>query len=171
MHLPVIEVVVGGLYGALGVPQRVTATDDDIARARAALDFVGVGGLADRDVMTLSTGQARRVLIARALVGQPVALVLDEPCTGLDPEGMRSVRRCMRSLAQSGISLILVTHYPEDVVPEIERVVLLKDGSIAADGRKEDLLTSESLSSLFDVPLRVMRYGERGEYFALASEY
>ncbi|MCB7225030.1 ABC transporter, partial [Anaerostipes caccae] len=70
------------------------------------------------------TGQARRALIARALVHDPEALVFDEPCTGLDPEGMFYVRRSMRALAQAGKSIVLVTHYPEDVIPEIVRLVL-----------------------------------------------
>lgn len=171
VHLPAIDVVVGGLYGSIGVPQRVAVSDENRARALRALGMVGVADVADRDVMTLSTGQSRRVLIARALVGEPAALVLDEPCTGLDPQGMHHVRASMRRLAQAGITLVLVTHYPEDVVPEIGRIVLLKDGRVRADGAKERVLTSESMSDLFDAPLRIVRTGARGEYYSIASEY
>ena len=171
VHLPAIDVVVGGLYGSLGVPQRVAVSDESRTRALRALGMVGVADVADRDVMTLSTGQSRRVLIARALVGEPAALVLDEPCTGLDPQGMHHVRASMRRLAQADITLVLVTHYPEDVVPEIGRIVLLKDGRVRADGAKERVLTSESMSDLFDAPLRIVRTGARGEYYSIASEY
>lgn len=167
VHVPVVDVVAGGLFGALGIPahvggaddarERTRVVDDARERARAALELVGIAGLAPRDVTTLSTGQARRVLIARALVRGPEALVLDEPCAGLDPEGMHYVRTSMRSLARRGTGIILVTHHPEDIVPEIERLVLLKDGAVIADGPKRELLTDESMTALFDVPLHVRR--------------
>lgn len=170
-HLPVIEVVMGGLHGTLGLPRHIDSKSQDELRAHEVLALVGVDDLADRDAMTLSTGQARRVLIARALVHRPVALVLDEPCTGLDPEGQHSVRSSMRTLAQKGISLVLVTHYPEDLIPEIKRVVLLKSGRVCADGPKERLITSEMMSKLFGVELRVSRSGTHGDYYALVDEY
>ena len=85
------------------------------------MELLGVDELAARDIMTLSTGQARRVLIARALVHDPEVLVFDEPCTGLDPEGMYYVRSSMRTLAKAGKGIVLVTHYPEDIIPEIKR--------------------------------------------------
>lgn len=167
VHLPAIDVVAGGLFGALGIPahvggaddarERARIVDDARERARAALELVGIAGLAPRDVTTLSTGQARRVLIARALVRDPEALVLDEPCAGLDPEGMHYVRASMRLLARRGIGIVLVTHHPEDIVPEIERLVLLKDGAVMADGPKRELLTDEAMTALFGVPLRVRR--------------
>ena len=145
VHLPAVDIVAGGLYGALGIPQAVVAADADAARDRAlaTMGLLGIADLAARDVMTLSTGQARRALIARALVHDPEALVLDEPCTGLDPEGMFYVRRSMRALAQAGKSIVLVTHYPEDVIPEIARLVLVKDGAVFADGPKERLLSDD----------------------------
>ena len=98
VHMPAIEVVAGGLYGSLGVPKRVNASEDDYARCRKTMATLGVESIADRDVMTLSTGQARRVLFARALVHDPDVVVLDEPCTGLDPQGMHYVRRSMRAI-------------------------------------------------------------------------
>ena len=109
----------------------------------------------------------------------PEALVLDEPCTGLDPEGMFYVRRSMRALAQAGKSIVLVTHYPEDVIPEITRLVLVKDGAVFADGPKEHLLSDDTMSALFGVPLRVKRTAvpalaknaEEDAYFSLVSAY
>lgn len=157
VHLPAIDVVAGGLYGALGVPAHVEGEDEARERACAALELIGIAELATRDVLTLSTGQARRVLIARALVHDPEVLVFDEPCAGLDPEGMHHVRSSMRLLARRGTGIILVTHHPEDIVPEIDRLVLLKGGTVIADGPKRELLTDEVMSTLFEVPLRVRR--------------
>lgn len=161
VHLPAVEVVVGGLYGVLGIPRHISATESDFARAKEAMARVGIADLAERDVMSLSTGQARRVLIARALVRKPMAVVLDEPCAGLDPSGMYYMRRTMSSLAEEGCSLVLVTHCPEDIVPEIKRVVLVKEGHVFADGSKEALLVDEVMTDLFDVPLHVLRDGDR----------
>ena len=181
VHLPTVDIVAGGLYGALGIPQAVAAADADAARDRAlaTMGLLGIADLAVRDAMTLSTGQARRALIARALVHDPEALVLDEPCTGLDPEGMFYVRRSMRALAQAGKSIVLVTHYPEDVIPEIARLVLVKDGAVFADGPKESLLSDDTMSALFGVTLRVNRTAvpalaknaEEDAYFSLVSAY
>lgn len=188
VHLPSVDVVAGGLFGALGIPARTdgAAVDDARVRAHGAMELLGVDDLATRDIMTLSTGQARRVLIARALVHDPDALVFDEPCTGLDPEGMYYVRSSMRTLAQAGKSIVLVTHYPEDVIPEIRRVVLLKNGLIHADGAKGSLMNDQVMSELFDVPLHVRRMtvpapdaraagkfddAREEEYFSLVSAY
>ncbi len=181
VHQPVVDIVAGGLFGALGIPQAVAAADADGARDRAlaTMGLLGIADLAARDAMTLSTGQARRALIARALVHDPEALVFDEPCTGLDPEGMFYVRRSMRALAQAGKSIVLVTHYPEDIIPEIARLVLVKDGAVFADGPKERLLSDDTMSALFDVPLRVKRTAvpavaknaEEDAYFSLVSAY
>lgn len=93
VHLPAVEVVIGGLYGTLGLPLRTEVSEADRAAAMDALDRLGIAGIAGWDIMTLSTGQARRVLVARELVRDPQVLVYDEPCTGLDPEGMYHVRK------------------------------------------------------------------------------
>ncbi len=168
VHLPAVEVVVGGLFGTLGLPMRAEVTDAHRAAAMDALDRLGIAGIAGQDIMTLSTGQARRVLVARELVRDPQVLVYDEPCTGLDPEGMYHVRKTMSTLAAEGRSVILVTHYPEDIIPEIGRVLLIKDSRVFADGAKADLMRDEVLSDLFDVPLAVDEhegwYSLRGKY-------
>lgn len=161
VHLPALDIVAGGLFGSLGVPMRVTVTDDQRAQAHKAMAAVGVEDLASRDILTLSTGQARRVLIARALVHEPDILIFDEPCTGLDPAGMYYVRQTMSALARTGHAVLLVTHYPEDIVPEIGRLLLLRDGRLIADGPKANLLTSETMSDLFAVPLEVLRAHDR----------
>ena len=108
------------------------------------------------------------MLVARELVRDPQVLIFDEPCTGLDPEGMYHVRQTMRTLAAEGRSVVLVTHYPEDIIPDIRRVLLVKDAEVFADGPKELLLTSEVMSELFGVPLAV---GEAGGWYSLRGAY
>lgn len=157
VHVPTVDVVAGGLFGTLGVPRAIDGAGDARSSAKGALVQLGIADLADRDIMTLSTGQARRALIARALVHDPEVLVFDEPCTGLDPEGMYYVRRSMRALARSGRTIVLVTHYPEDIIPEIDRLVLVKHGEVVADGGKDLLLADERMSDLYDIPVHVER--------------
>lgn len=168
VHLPVIDIVCGGLFGTLGIPQHCNVTEESYEQAQKSLDMLGVGALAHRDVLTLSSGQARRVLIARALIHDPQVLVFDEPTSTLDPEGMYYVRKAMRDLVAIGKSIILVTHYPEDIIPEIDRVLLLKDGKVFDDGAKQDLLTTEKMQALFGVPLKIL---SQDAYYSLVSEY
>jgi iron complex transport system ATP-binding protein len=164
VHLSVREVVLGGRFGSLGVPPHLLASvsDEDERAADAAMAELGIDSYAERDMRTLSTGEARRALIARALVHDPAVLVLDEPCAGLDPTGSWHVREWMRRLAEGGRTLVLVTHHVEDVVRQIERVVLMSHGDVVADGPKQDVLTSERLSEVFGVPLELEE--RAGEY-------
>ena len=168
VHLPVSDIVCGGIFGTLGLPNHVEATAAQRALALDALERLGIAELAERDVLTLSTGQVRRVLVARELMSDPKILIFDEPCTGLDPEGMYHVRRTMGLLAEEGRSVVLVTHYPEDIIPAIGRVLLIKDAEVFADGPKEELLTSETMSELFGVPLVV---DEAGGWYSLRGDY
>lgn len=168
VHLPVIDIVCGGFFGTLGLPRGVQVDAAMRAASLDALEKLGIADLSARDVLTLSTGQVRRVLVARELVHDPQVLVFDEPCTGLDPQGMYQIRSTMRALAEEGRSVVLVTHYPEDIVPAIERVVLIKDAAILADGSKRDLLTDEAMSDLFDAPLRVE---ERDGWYAIRGVF
>lgn len=163
VHMTAIEVVVGGLFGSLGVPIRQMVEDWQVDLAFEAMESLGIMDLAYRDILTLSTGQARRVLIARALINNPDVLVFDEPCSGLDPQGMYYVRRTISKLAREGRAIILVTHYLEDIVPEIERVVLLKDGRVEAAGAKPDMLIDANITALFDVPIQVLQ--SDGNYY------
>lgn len=168
VHLPAYDIVAGGLFGSLGIPMNHKVLPESRERIMGIMEMLGVVDLADRDIKTMSTGQARRILLARALVHDPEVLVFDEPTTGLDPEGMYYVRKSMRDLVAAGKSIILVTHYPEDIIPEIDRVVMIKEGKLFDDGPKEQLLTSKRMSELFAVPLRII---EQDGYFSLVSEY
>ena len=125
---------------------------------------LGVAHLAERPVAQMSSGEAKRTLIARALVHEPQALLFDEPSNALDIAAQIQLRDTMRELAQSGMGILLVTHHVSEIFPEIERVVLLRDGRIQADGPKEKVLTAENLSKLFGVPLRL---GQQDGFFHL----
>lgn len=157
VHLPASQVVLGGYFGSLGVPVNYAdfLTDDMREEAMDRMRELGCDQLAKRDIRTLSTGQARRVLIARALVAEPQTVVLDEPCAGLDPEGIWHVRQAVEEMAQAGRSIILVTHQVEDIQPGIDRVLLVKNAHIVGDGPTSEMITQERMRELFGVPVRV----------------
>jgi iron complex transport system ATP-binding protein len=150
-----LELVVSGFFGSIGVWPYEEVTEEMKARARAAMERLEAAHLADRWLDELSSGEARRLLIARALIHGPDTLLLDEPTTSLDLPSLREVRRRMRKLASDGVGLLLVTHHLDDIIPEIERVILLRAGRVAFDGRKEEILTSARLSAVFGVELEV----------------
>jgi iron complex transport system ATP-binding protein len=125
---------------------------------------MGAGHLARRLMNEMSSGEARRVLLARALVTNPRALVLDEPTTGLDVVGRHRFMERVRTIAREGTTLILITHHVEEIIPEIGRVILLREGRIAGDGAKRDMLTERHLSEAFDGRMKVEQ--SEGYYFA-----
>jgi iron complex transport system ATP-binding protein len=112
-------------------------------------------------VSHLSSGEAKRVLIARALVHDPESLLFDEPGNALDVAAHAALLDTMTSLARAGVGVVLVTHHVSEIIPEIERVVMLKAGRVFADGPKSEVLTSERLSALFGVTAEVHRHGPR----------
>jgi len=125
--------------------------------AEDALAELKIAHLAERPVSEMSSGEARRVLIARALVHRPQALLFDEPCNSLDLTAQHSLRHTMSLLARSGTAIILVTHDLADIVPEIQRVVLMSGGRVVADGPKEEILQVAHLSALFGVNVDMAR--------------
>jgi iron complex transport system ATP-binding protein len=150
-----LDAVVSGFFATHGLfaHQRVTAAMRQ--RAMEALDRVDAARLANATLDTMSTGEARRVLIARALVHEPVALVLDEPTRGLDLVSRYQFMERVRAIARAGTTILLVTHYVDEIIPEISRVVLLRRGRIVSDGAKADVLTGTPLSHAFDAALSV----------------
>lgn len=151
------DVVLSGFFSSNDVYPNHLVTEEQIERADATLDQLQVLHLADRSVIEMSSGEARRVLIARALVHQPKALLFDEPSNSLDLFAHRALRETMSQLARSGIGIVLVTHDLSDVIPEIERVVLMSKGRVLSDGRKEDILQSPRLSEVFGLKVEVAR--------------
>jgi iron complex transport system ATP-binding protein len=157
--LTVADVVLSGFFGSVGLWPHHVVTGQMHATVRTTLTRLGALRLASRPIATLSAGETRRVLIARALVHEPCALLLDEPGTSLDVAGLAELRSAMREVAASGTTLILVTHQLGDIVPEIQRIVLLKRGRILADGPRHAVLTGPMLSALYDCPIDVTQRG------------
>lgn len=152
-----LDVVLSGFFSSTRIFPNHSFDPTQTQMAEAALADLGVSHLAERAVEEMSSGEAKRVLIARALVHKPRALLFDEPCNSLDILAQRSLRETLRSLARSGIGIILVSHELADIVPEIERVVLMANGRIVADGPKEEVLQGERLSKLFGVSVELSR--------------
>ncbi len=158
-----MELVVASFFGTGRIFLHHEVTDEQRARALEALNRVEAGALADRRLSEMSSGEARRVVIARALVHRPEVLVLDEPTTGLDLVARRAFLGTLRRLAANEATLVLVTHHIEEIVPEVKRVVLMRGGRIAADGPPDDVLTAAALSDAFGAAVKPVRRNGRYE--------
>jgi iron complex transport system ATP-binding protein len=159
-----LAAVLSGFVASQGILRYSAITDDMRRRAAEALEKMAAAHLSHRLMNEMSSGEARRVLLARALVTNPRALVLDEPTTGLDVVGRHRFMERVRTIARDGTTLILITHHVEEIIPEIGRVILLRNGRIAGDGSKDDMLTEAHLSTAFDGRMKVDR--SDGYYFA-----
>ena len=129
----------------------------DLSRARRLLDQVGVASLAERLYGTLSEGERKRVQIARALMTDPELLLLDEPAAGLDLGGREDLVHRLGELAADpdAPALVMVTHHVEEIPPGFTHALLLREGSVVAQGLLDATMTSENLSKTFDLPLRL----------------
>ena len=149
------DAVLSSLRGAYGRTRDMRFSAQEKQRAVESMEQMGVADLAGREFGTLSSGERRRILIARALVHQPEVLVLDEPSTALDFSAALQLGSTLRSLIRGGRDLVLVTHHPAEIPPEISRVILLKNGRIFTEGAKKNVLTTSILTELFATPLKV----------------
>jgi iron complex transport system ATP-binding protein len=156
--------VLSAFVASDGILRYATVTDEMRRRAAAALERMGVAHLARRSLDAMSSGEARRVILARALVTSPRALVLDEPTTGLDLVARHDFMERVRLIAREGTTLILITHHIDEIVPEIARVILLRGGRIAGDGPKRSMLTAEHLTDVFDAAIALDE--SHGYYYA-----
>jgi iron complex transport system ATP-binding protein len=151
------EVVLSGFFSSIGIQPYHDVTPAMVEKADQVLELLEAPHLADREMTEMSSGEAHRMLIGRALVHDPLALLLDEPSNSLDFRAALELREILRKLAQSGTGIVMVTHHLPDILPEIDRVILLRAGRIFADGPKAELLTTERLSGLFGLPVEVAR--------------
>ena len=152
-----LDAVIAGFFSASTLWPNITVSGEMRDRAREALERMEAMHLAGRLVGEMSAGEKRRILIARALVHRPRQLLLDEPSNALDLAAQRELRQTLRRLAAEGTGLVLVTHHLGDILPEIERVILMREGRIAGDGPRAELLTEARLGELFGVPIRIGR--------------
>jgi iron complex transport system ATP-binding protein len=157
------EVILSGYFSSIGLFNRMVTPEME-RKADEILAFLEIEHLKDRRMTALSSGESRRLLIGRALVHNPKTLILDEPTNSLDLHALHTFRRTLRKIARSGTGIILVTHNLHDIIPEISRVVLMKDGRFCGDGPKQAMLTDANIGDLFCVPLHVRE--EDGYYYA-----
>ncbi|MDR3765323.1 MAG: ATP-binding cassette domain-containing protein [Acidobacteriota bacterium] len=149
------EAILSGFFSSVGLGAFHKVTGAMQERAAEVMEQLEIPHLANRLVSEMSSGEGRRVMIARALVHAPRALLFDEPSNSLDVTSQRELRQTMSKLARSGLTVLLITHHLPDVVPEIGRVIFMRQGSFAADGAKAELLTSARLSELFSCSVGV----------------
>ncbi len=151
----VSEVIASGFFGSLDIFRNMEVTDRMARRVRETAAVLGIDDLLGRELEGLSLGEMRRTLIARALVIRPGMLVLDEPMTGLDIVMASRFREMFDILMDRGVNILMVTHDLADIPRRIDRAVLMKDGRVFSDGRKEEVLTSANLSETYGEPINV----------------
>jgi len=153
------HVVLSGFYSSIDIAPHHTFSTAQFDTASAIMEELGILHLKKKKYGTMSTGEKRRFLLARALIHDPEVLILDEPTTGLDLTAIRSYYHHMSNLMKAGRTIILVTHHIYEIPPDIRRVIMLKQGKIVHDGPKEKLLTSDILSGLYETPVRLVHAG------------
>lgn len=165
------DAVLTGFFSSSTLWPNLTVTDEMRVRAEEVLELVGAVALAEKPVGQMSAGEQRRIMIGRALVGSRASasgasgsemLLLDEPSNALDLAAQQALRSMLRRLAQKGTGIMLITHHIADILPEIDRVIMMRGGRIVADGSKIELLTAARLSELFGSEVHVT---ERDGFF------
>ncbi|GHT47005.1 molybdenum ABC transporter ATP-binding protein [Endomicrobiia bacterium] len=161
-----IEAVLSGFFASIGIWNNHVVTKDMIKKADEMIELLDVSFLKDKKLETMSSGEARRFLIARALVSNPKVLVLDEPSNSLDIASSVKFHNTMRKIVASGTKIVLVTHRISDIIPEMNRFVFLKKGKIFADGKHTEVFNSNTFSSLFDMEVNI---GENNGLYSITS--
>ena len=156
-----LEIVAGGSQAMIGYWGKISRSERE--RARRFLSLLRVPQAAERSWEVLSQGERQRVLIARALMADPVILILDEPCAGLDPVARERFLNDISKLAgkKQAPALVLVTHHIEEIVPEFTHVLALRRGRIAYSGPKSRGLEAEMLATVFNAKLVVRKSASR----------
>ena len=157
------EALLSGFFSSTEIWPHNEVTAPMREKADEVLDLLEITRLADHQTDQMSTGELRRILIGRALVHDPRALILDEPTAGLDLRAVSEFREVLRKITNRGTMIVMVTHHLPDIIPEISRIVLMKGGQVFHDGPKDDVLASPRLSELFGMPIEVVR---RDGYYA-----
>jgi iron complex transport system ATP-binding protein len=162
LHTTGRDAVLTGFFSSSTLWPNLTVTEEMRERSEDVLKLVDAIDIAEKPVGQMSAGQQRRIMIGRALVGSAGMLLLDEPSNALDLAAQAELRNLLRKLAQEGTGILLITHHIADIPPEIDRVLMMQDGRIVADGPKHDLLTAARLSALFETGVQL---SERDGFF------
>jgi iron complex transport system ATP-binding protein len=150
-----LGVVVSGLHNSIGLFSHQEITDSELKRGKKILEYLGIQDLANCRYRQMSTGQQRICLLGRALIHNPDHLILDEPTSGLDVRATYKYMKIIRELLCNGKTILLATHHINEIPPEIERVILIKEGKIFDDDKKEILFTDDKISEFFNIPLKI----------------
>lgn len=164
------DAVLTGFFSSSRLWPNLTVTDGMREQANQSLHDAGAAYLVEKELQTMSSGEQRRILIARALAGSSMRstgngtgvgttqrmLLLDEPSNNLDLAAQRELHRALRRVAQSGATILLITHHVADLIPEIRRVLLMKEGRVYRHGDRAELLSSGSLSELFETTVTLL---------------
>lgn len=155
------EIVLSGAYASIGLYEKPTPEIRE--KAIHLLHQLGAIEYADRDYKTLSQGEKQRILIGRALMGEPELLILDEPATGFDFIAREALLKtvCDITKMDNGPTIIYVTHHVEEILQVFDKTLLLKKGKVFAKGKTSEMLTSENLSAFFEVPVECIWKNER----------
>ena len=154
--------VLSGHYSSIGVFKHQDFTHEQHEKAKETMKFLEIEHLANKYVEEMSTGELRKCIVARALIHDPKAFVLDEPTVGLDIKAQINFIKMLKKLSSTA-SIILVTHHLEEIFEEIGNVALIFNNTIYKSGKKEEILTNENLSEIFDTKLSIVE--KNGRYF------
>ncbi|MDR3274640.1 MAG: ATP-binding cassette domain-containing protein [Endomicrobium sp.] len=149
------EAVLSGFFSSIGISSNHIVVKEMVEKAEDMINFLEIFSLKDKKLETMSSGEARRFLIARALVNNPKVLVLDEPSNSLDIASSLKLHNTMKKISALGTKIILVTHLVSDIIPEMNRFIFFKNGKIFADGQRGEIFTGDELSSLFGIKVRL----------------
>ena len=159
-YLSGFEVVLSGYYSSIGIFTHQDFTKEQIQKAIEVMNFLEIIDLKNKKVSSMSTGQLRKCIVARALIHDPKAFVLDEPTVGLDIKAQINFIKLLQKISLKS-TIILVTHHLEEIFPEIKNVALIYNNTIFKIGKKEDILNSENLSTIFDIKIEVKQKNKR----------
>lgn len=158
-HDTPLRIVLSGKFASLGLWEAVS--DEDRIKAMQVLDQLSIAHLADRRYATLSQGERQKVMIGRALFFDPAILIFDEAFGGLDIIARRQMEELIAELAQDNRTMLFVTHSTDEILPFFQQVLMLKEGSIYAKGRKDALIYKQNLQDFYGQDIDVFMHGQR----------
>lgn len=161
-YLNAYEVTLSGYYSSIGIFSHQDFTDEQHKKAQEVMSFLQIENLKEKKVSTMSTGELRKCIVARALIHEPKAFILDEPTVGLDIKAQINFIAMLKKLSKN-CSIILVTHHLEEIFEEIDNIALIHENTIYKSGKKKEILTSQNLSEIFDTKLHIKE--KKGRYF------
>jgi ABC-type molybdenum transport system, ATPase component/photorepair protein PhrA len=161
------DIVMSGFFSSMDVYRNHSVTMERKTKAEEMMELLDISDKTEREAGKISLGEMRRTLIARALVNDPEMLVLDEPMTGLDVSIRAKFRKMFDRLIAKNVSIVMITHELEDIPKDVTRVIMIKNGRIFADGPKEKMLVSKTVSELYDMDVRVTE--QSGSYHMITE--